>query len=383
MSKLQLDPRIQSVGKLSTEAFTELIALQKGSKKLVKTGAEMIDCHIGGLLPSDCVIIAGAPSTGKSETLYGLIDNMLDEKVNIDCKDYVSLEYSMEMKMLNKILRATNNLLDKKKTEILFNEFTPEEQLKVTAYHKALHDSRRFVCQSPVAPKEFYTMTRDFCLLHKDKKAILISADHLLLFSGSEKQSVLEQVIEYVNLLKLEFENVYFFLLSQLNRSAISIIKEKDNSMMPNNSMLFGSSFMEQIASYIIIINNPFKIGILQYLRVNRDRYDYLDNFFGEEDGKGRVSFNTMGNLFYTVTKTRESDYPFRDLFIKPMRLNEEQKNKMKQSVMENNSNPFVVNIPTFNSVDMTIEKMPPITPATLLEAFGDEKNITKTDNPF
>lgn len=376
-----LDERIQRIGKLSTEAFSELIALQKGTKRLLKTGTEMIDCHIGGLLPSDCVIIAGAPSTGKSQTLYEMTDNMLQEEINPEAKDFVSLEYSMEMKMLNKILRATNNLLDKKKTEILFNEFSPEEQLKVTAYHKALYDSRRFVCQSPVAPKEFYKMTRDFCLIHKDKKAILISADHLLLFSGSEKQSVLEQVIEYVNLLKLEFENVYFFLLSQLNRSAISIIKEKDNSMMPNNSMLFGSSFMEQIASYIVIINNPFKIGILQYLRVNKERYEYLESFFGEEDTKGRVSFNTMGNLFYTITKTRESDYPFRDLFIKPMRLNEEQKNKMKQSVLTKDS--FTLPNIDFNvpKYDTTTTQIPNL---SLNEAFGINTNKEEDSNsPF
>lgn len=335
--------KIRKVGDLATEAFKELNRLQTKEKNLVKTGLEMFDCHIGGLLPNDILVIAGASGTGKSELLYELSDNLLNKDINSDADNYVLLEISMEMKMLNKILRATNKLLNKKKTDILFNKFTEDEALKVKKYYESLQDDRRFVVQTPLTPKEFYDLSREFCTEHVKKQAVFISCDHLLLYKGKDKQQVLEEVIEYCNLLKLEFSNTYFILISQINRNNLNVIKDKDNSMIPNNSWLFGSSFIEQVASYIVIMTNPYKLGINQFLKVNSSRYDYLSKYFGEEDNKGKVSFNTIGSLFYFITKTRESDKAFKDIFISELQMADDVKDKFKDKEVKKNI------IPIFN----------------------------------
>lgn len=380
---MELDSRIRKVGEAATEAFGELNKLQKKEKLLLKTGELMFDSHIGGLLVGDVVVIAGAPSAGKSETLYRVIEQIMNVDINPHADKFCSLEFSMEMKMLNKLLRSTHNLLGKKKSEILFEPFTESEAEKVKHYHENLKDDRRYVVQAPVTPEEFYKMTRDFCLAHKDKEALILSADHLLLFSGSDKQSVLEKVSEYINLLKLEFNNVYFILLSQLNRGYNSIIKEKSNEMIPTNSLIFGSSFMEQLASYIVIITNPFKQSINQYLKVNKNRYDYLTEFFDEEDKNERICFSTIGNLFYFVTKTRESDNPMADLYIRKMNLSKEQLDKMKQSVETKDT--FSVptfNTPIFNKVEF--DKPSEIIPNfDLNSAFDVPKKENKNDAPF
>lgn len=382
MSEIILDSRIQSVSGVVDEAFGELKKLQEGENLLVKTSEEMIDCHIGGLLPGDCVLIAGAPSSGKSETLYRMIDKMMDVKVNPEAMNFVSCEWSMEMKMLNKMLRSTHNLTGKKKSKILFEPFTEHERGQIKDYYVGLKDNRRFVVQAPVTPKEFYSMARDFCLLHADKKAIFLSADHLLLFTGSDKQAVLEQISESVNLLKLEFNNVYFLLLSQLNRSYNSVIKAKSNEMIPTNSLIFGSSFMEQLASYIIIITNPYKQAIDQYLKVSKDRYDYLEEFFGEEDNNGRVSFETISNLFFFVTKVRESDCDWRNIFALKMNMSKEQLDKMKQTLTDKPTQS--IQTPTFTSAPLfatqQIEKLPPVKPNFSMENAFD---IPETDSPF
>lgn len=363
-----LDQRIQRVGTVAEEAFKELYTLQKGVKRLVKTGSEIIDGNIGGLLPGDIVLICGAPSSGKSHLLYKMIDSMMSPELNRDALNYVSCEWSMEMKMLNKLLRSAHDITGKKKSEILFNKFNEDEAEKVKDYYKSLQDDRRFVVQSPVTPKEFYSMAREFCILHKDKDAILLSADHLLLFSGGDKQAVLEQISESINLLKLEFNNVYFLLLSQLNRQHNSIIKAKSNEMIPTNSLIFGSSFMEQLASYIIIITNPYKQAIDEYLKVSSARYDYLSEYFGEEDNNGRISFSTIGKLFMFLTKTRESDNPWKDLFVVDMGLSGEQLSKMKHI---SSNTPTAISSP-FQTP--TFEKLPPVTPNFNMEnAFGDK----------
>ena len=368
MQEISLDNRIRKVGDAATEAFCELNKIQKKEKLILKTGEEMIDCHIGGLLVGDCVLLAGAPSSGKSETLYRMIEKIMSKEVNFFADNFVSLEFSMEMRMLNKLLRSTHTLLGKKKSDILFEPFNEDEAKKVKEYYENLKDNRRYVVQAPVTPEEFYKMTRDFCLLNVSKDAIILSIDHLLLFSGSDKQSVLERVSECVNLLKLEFKNIYFVLLSQLNRSHNAVIKAKSNDMIPTNSLIFGSSFMEQLASYIVIITNPFKQSIDQYLKVNTNRYDYLSEFFGEEDKNDRVSFSTVGNLFFFVTKTRESDNAWKDLFIKRLDLNEDQLKKMKHSISENT---FSSSAPIFTSVPL-FEKESVIPLGSLKDAFGE-----------
>jgi len=341
-----MDSRIQSVGAVATEAFKELKKIQTGESPLVKTGEEMIDCHIGGLLPGDVVTLAGAPSSGKSETLYRMLSKMMDVSVNKNAMNFVSLEYSFEMKILNKLVRKAHNLLNKKKSAIISETFTEEEKPIIKAYAESLKDDRRYVCQSPITSEEFYTITKQFCIEHKDKEAILISIDHLLLFAGSDKQLLLEKVCEAINLLKIEFTNVYFFPLSQLNRTSTLLPKDKDNSMMPNNSMLFGSSFIEHLSSYIVIITNPFLSGISQYLKVSVNRFPWLEDFYGEIDNKGRVSFKTLGNLFYFVTKMRESDNSFKNLFVRTMDLSEDQRKRMEAAVVESNDTPAPVSAP-------------------------------------
>ena len=360
MQEITLDPRIKKAGDLADEGFKELKKYQDGNNLILKTGYEEVDCHIGGMLPGDCLILAGSPSSGKSETLYRMTDNVMNKKVNPNAEEFVSLEYSLEMKMLKKLLRATHRITGKRKSDILFEPFNEDEALKVKEYYENLQDDRRYVVQEPVTPLDFYNMTRNFCLLNKNKKAIWISADHILLFKGKDKQAVLEEVSEYINLLKLEFNNVFFAILSQLNRAYASVVKERSNDMIPNNTHLFGSSFMEQLADYIIIITNPFKQSVREYLRFHEDRYDYLSEFFVAEK-QDKISFDTVGNLFFFVSKIRESDSEWKNLFIRKLDLPKEQLDKMRKSENEATSTP-VFNTPVFEKKLTPIASLPPLT---------------------
>src|SRR5690606_22369672 len=168
--------------------------------------------------------------------------------------------------------------------------------------------------QTPTTPSEFYASVSEFLEEHKDRDAVFIALDHGLLMSGSDKQSVLEQLSENINQLKRRYDNVYFILLSQNNRGLLGRAVEKNNAAAPNASDVFGSSFLDQLCSFNIILYNPFKLGISQYMKVNPSRYEYLSEHFGEEDSKGRVSFETEGKIFAHVVKARESDIPFHNI---------------------------------------------------------------------
>ena len=133
---------------------------------------------------------------------------------------------------------------------------------------------------------------------------------------------------------------------------------------------------MEQLASYIIIITNPYKQAIDQYLKVSKDRYDYLEEFFGEEDNNGRVSFETISNLFFFVTKVRESDCDWKNIFALKMNMSKEQIDKMKQTLTDK---PTQIQTPLFSTP--TFEKPSPVKPLfDMNQAFDPPE---KSDSPF
>lgn len=356
---MALDSRIKNAKTLAKEAFGELKEIQTGKKPIIKTGQDFIDCHIGGLLPSDVIVLAAGSGVGKTKLLYDTLDLMLDTEVNTNADDIVSLEFSLEMKFLNRIIRDVHKKTGKKKSLILKDEFSEEEKEIVRRYYESLQDDRRFVCEDTITDKEFYEMTREFCKQNEEKHAVIISLDHLLLVLPDNKSlDRFETIANYVNQLRKEFKNVYFILLSQFNRLSFQNVADRSNDMVPKASMIYGSSHFEFLSSYIIGIMDPFKMGVTEFMKVNRERYEWLEDFMVDEDKKGKVAFDTVGNLFYFCLKARESDNPFKNLFIREMDLNADQKDIMNKE---------------FKTPEMSLPKTP---------VFGDEQNPYKNVKP-
>ena len=380
MSELKLDSRIKRAGQLATEAFQYLNQLQKGDKQLLKTGDEAIDCHINGLLPSDCILYSANSGVGKTKMLFDTLDQILDEKVNLNAKNIKTLEFQLEMKFLNRVLRSTSSLTSKKKSKILTEEFTEEEKEIVRRYYENLQDDRRYICEESITTKDFYEMTKTFCEINKSSDSLIICLDHCLLLKKEDKfEDPLEALTSYINQLRKEFDNVYFILLSQMNRGSLTNISDRDNSMIPTTAMIYGSSHFEFLCSYIVVLVDPFRLGVNSYLKVNPERYDWLSEYMQDEDKNGKVSFNTLSNMFKFVLKTRESDNPYKNLFVKKMDLSSDQLEKMKQSVeIKPTTSTPVFSTPVFGEKKLTaIADLPPLT--NFEPSFED----LQKDSPF
>ncbi|AGO47731.1 replicative helicase, DnaB family [Cellulophaga phage phi4:1] len=357
------------------EAFLELNKLQKGEKRLPKTGEDFIDSHIGCILPGDVILISALSGQGKTETLQRMKKKILSLTVNPDAENYVFLDVSLEMKVFNILLRGIAGTIKKKKSDILFKEFTEEEKEEVNKYYKGVNDKRHYLSQSPTTVDQFEEKVREFLTEHKDKEAVFVALDHVLLFKGAEKQSLLEKLCEAVNQLKLEFSNVYFILISQNNRALVGRIAEKSNSASPNAGDVFGSSFLDQLCSFNIILYDAFKMGISQYMKVNPDRYDYLSEYFGDEDSKGKVSFETENKIFVHLIKTRESDTPYKDIFVIEKDVSEE--SKARVSFKEKTPSGPKFTLPD----EKTVFAEPEIKVLSPFEAFGGPEE--EDDKPF
>ena len=296
-----------------------LKAYQTGKIKVAKTGRPHLDDTLSGLLPGDIVVVAGASGSGKTFELQTIRENVMDVERNPEAAEYVFLDYSFEMKLFNLILRGLNKVLSKSKKNILLNEFSDFEKGLANRYITTLMDDRYYIEENPITPEQFLAQTREFLTVNKDKKCVFIAVDHMALFKNSkgDKKGTIDAAVEGINILKKEFPNAIFFLLSQLNRSILLRIADKDLNAQPNRGDVFQSDTMFHIADYLIVVHNPNRLGINQYLKVNPDHYEHLQEFFCETEGiSKKVSFETLGNIFYHVLKIREGDVVFKDIYI-------------------------------------------------------------------
>jgi replicative DNA helicase len=335
---------IKKIGSYINSARRDLYNIQTGKTKLLKTGRPSIDSTLGGLLPGDIVVVAGASGHGKSTELYKIKNNILDVNINPEAQDYVFLDLSLEMKVFNIVLRGLDNILQKSKKEILTSEFTADEIEVVKKYFKDIDDDRHYISQKPTTPDDFYNGVKKFAEEHRAKKAIVVSIDHILLVKGQDKQKVLMSTIEHINQLKLEFDNIYFIVLSQLNRGILDRIYERNRISQPNTSDLYMSESMLQAASYVVVVHNPFKLGINEYSLVNPKHYSYLSNHFGQMKND-KVSFQTFGRIFYHVLKIREGGVVYDDIFIEEIDLPKKYEQKTERTsinlTMETPENAF------------------------------------------
>lgn len=370
----------KKLGELTDQSLRELNSIQEGKKLLVKTGFPMIDDHLNGLLPSDIVVLSGLSGHGKSETLSRLRDNIMNVDINPEAKDYIWANFNLEVRSFNVTLRSLNRKLGKKKQDILYNKFTEDEKAKVKEFYDDAQDERQYVCQDNITALDFYEASRELLLANKDRKAVHIDCDHVALLSGNDIQKGIEDLIRYVNKLKLEFDNAYFYIVSQLNRSLLGRVAEKNNNACPNASDLYASSAMDFISSYNIIVFDAHKLGISEFMQVSPDRYDYLSSHFTEPNSKNKVSFYTEGKLFYKVVKTRESDVSWRDLYVVEKDISKEEKNIYKKEKDIEFKKSTSHQMPVFQ------KNLPEPVPLNndLSLAFGDgQDDIDEPDVPF
>lgn len=313
---------IKSVKEVADKAYEQLKKYQSGELQPIKTGRPWLDDVFGGLLPMDITSIAGASGGGKSFELGRIRRYIMNPENNSGAENFVWLDHSLEMKFLSLVLRDLKETLNKSKKKILLEKFLEEEIAIVEKYKTDTTDERFFIEEEAVSPEVFEDRMRAFLSQHTDKEAVFISVDHIALQKdkNGDKKTAVDAIVEAINRLKKEFPNSYWFILTQLNREILKRIKEKDIMAMPNRSDVYQSDTMFHISDYVYVTHNPHRLGINQFSRVNRDIYDYLEEHFVDEKN-GKVSFDTLGKIFYIVLKMREADILFKDIYVEKIEI--------------------------------------------------------------
>ena len=112
-------------------------------------------------------------------------------------------------------------------------------------------------------------------------------------------------MLEYQNELKKEFSNVSFINLSQMNRELE--MRTDIKHMQPKASDLYNSSNIMFISDLVLIIHNPFKLGINKYMLFNPSRYPHLEEFMYDSN-RDYTNFDTKNAIMWHYIKLRQDD---------------------------------------------------------------------------
>lgn len=284
---------------------------------------------LGGLRAGEVIVIAASSGMGKSHFVQHSIEAaVFDKELNPMCDEVVLLKCNWEMSVQNLLLRSMSKFLNKSIGRILHEEFTDLEYTQLQPVVEMEAHSNIYYLEDAMTADDWYQEVLDFCTFHKDKRQIIITIDHIALVLGrsSAKHSNIGDLLANINKLK-KIHNVTFVILSQLN----SNIEKRENPMLqqPIPSDLFYSSEIFQLATVVMVLNNPYKRGMETYMRIrgfegdrNKPKYHYLSDFMvNPEDDY--TSFFTEGLIFHHYLKVRydTSFSEFSDLFIIPMDL--------------------------------------------------------------
>lgn len=311
---------ITSVKSVAKKVKKELGKYQKGKKKTIKTGRPWLD-DLFPVINGSVITIAAPSGVGKSTELQKLMKNIMNEDVNPAASNYVHLNISLEMKLFSLMLRDLSDSLDKKKVDVLLKEFSEKEKELARDCFEAFEDKRNFISQVPTSPKQFRESVSEFLEDNKDKESVFVSIDHIALFGsdGGGKNETIEELIEAINDLKMKYSNAVFILLSQMNGDIAKRAADKNFMSQPKDNDLYYSKFTFQVSDYVVVIINPYKLGIVEYSKVNSERYQNLKSYFIGFDSKQRGYLKSGGVLYFHLLKCREAEGNFIDIYAEDM----------------------------------------------------------------
>ena len=376
--------QIEKFKDLTVKAFKEIKQYQTGEKGIVRTGLPYFD-DLFPVVNGSVIVFSAGSGIGKSYKLAQMVDNILNTELNPTANNFAVLNISLEMRVMSLVLRGmSKQIKSKSKKEILIQEFTEEEKEQANKYFLSLQDDRVSISQVPTSPKRFYDGCKQFLEDNKDKDSVIITVDHLALISGDKgepRNTIIENFIERINDLKMEYENVIFILLSQTNSEMQKRAQDKNIMSQPTASDLYYSQFTFQVADYVAIMINPTKYGIQEYSKVNPERYPNLEKYFLEPDKNGRVSLECYGVNYVHLLKCREAEGLYLDIYAEELNIPDAEKireQKKKQAI----STPSF-SAPIFDSPPSVSDIVKPIAFENLGSIFENNSNNDEDDSPF
>jgi replicative DNA helicase len=249
VSERRLTRDLESIQTVLSNYFDRVEELSQRDDELVgvPTGFIDLDRMLGGLQPSDLLIIAGRPGMGKTGFMLSAVKNAA-----LTHKKHVAV-FSLEMSNEQLVQRIIAQETGINSTKLRSGKLDPGEWPLFTQAIEVLSDTHIFLDDTPaLTPLQLRTKARR---LHLEHHLDLIIVDYLQLMTGDIRTSNRVQEVSDIsrNLKILARElNVPVLAAAQLSRAV-----EQRTDKRPVLSDLRESGSLEQDADIVMFIYRP------------------------------------------------------------------------------------------------------------------------------
>lgn len=246
ISKSEIKPVI--LGELLEGYVDVLEKRQKNNfdERLLHTGIGAVDDILGGVNPTDILVVAGRPGMGKTEFGLTITKNIASHKGSV-------MFFSLEMdnyQLIDRILSAGGKVGVKKLRNP--NDMSDEDYARVGEYLNQIREHKiYFVDRGGLSADDIIAITENHVGTHGDLSAIVIDYLGLMTHGNDNKMNETQAISNTLMKLKTFAKNsrIPVILLSQLNREVDGRANKR-----PLNSDLRQSGSIEQDASQIIML---------------------------------------------------------------------------------------------------------------------------------
>ncbi len=249
VSQRRTNQDLQPIKTVLSDYFDRMEELSKRDEDLVgvPTGFIDIDRMLGGLQPSDLLIIAGRPGMGKTGFILSALKNAA-----LTHKKHVAI-FSLEMSNEQLVQRIIAQETGIDSTRLRSGKLSPDEWLLFTQAIEVLTDTHIFLDDTPsLTPLQLRTKCRR---LHLEYKLDLVVVDYLQLMGGdirtNNRVQEVSDISRNMKILAREL-NVPVLAAAQLSRAV-----EQRSDKRPVLSDLRESGSLEQDADIVMFIYRP------------------------------------------------------------------------------------------------------------------------------
>ena len=249
VSEQRLPHQLQPIRQVLSEYYDRIdyLARHKDETIGVPTGFIDLDRLLGGMQPSDLLIIAGRPGQGKSGFCISVAKNASQLH-----KQHVAM-FSLEMSNEQLVQRLVAQETEINSQKLRLGKIRDEEWPLFTQAVSALGETQIYLDDTPsISPLQLRTKCRR---LHMEIGLDLIIVDYLQLMTGDTRMDNRVQEVSYIsrNLKALARElNVPVLAAAQLSRAV-----EQRSDKHPLLSDLRESGSLEQDADIVMFIYRP------------------------------------------------------------------------------------------------------------------------------